>query len=78
MTVDGAASAGGNSLSAITRRERMILALLNDGMSNAEIGRQLGIAEPTVRRHLTNIYKKLGVENRIEAILRARLLRIVG
>lgn len=52
----------------ITRRHRQVLELLSRGMTNAEIGAQLGIAESTVRLHLREAYRRLGVRNRTQAM----------
>ena len=57
---------------ALSRRERETLALLAAGMSNADIAGQLGISEKTVRNHLSNIFDKLGVWSRAQAIVFAR------
>lgn len=51
----------------LTAREREILGLLADGLTNARIGRELWVTEQTVKFHLSNIYRKLGVANRTEA-----------
>jgi pimeloyl-ACP methyl ester carboxylesterase/DNA-binding CsgD family transcriptional regulator len=56
----------------LTDRERRALQLLREGMSNARIAGELGIAEKTVRNHLSNLYRKLGVRSRAEAIVRGR------
>src|SRR5690606_23022937 len=56
-------------LSTLTDREGRTLRLLASGLSNAEIGRQLGITERTVKAHVTNILAKLKVRNRVEATL---------
>ncbi|MBS0516797.1 MAG: alpha/beta fold hydrolase [Proteobacteria bacterium] len=61
--------AGENGL---TVRERNLLALLREGRSNAQIAFQLGIAEKTVRNHFSNLYRKLGVRSRVEALLHTR------
>ena len=55
---------------ALTRREREIVELLADGRSNAEIASALWIAPGTVRKHLENIYAKLGVRSRTAAVAR--------
>ena len=57
---------------ALSRRERETLALLGDGLSNAEIAERLGISEKTVRNHLSNLFDKLGVWSRAQAIVFAR------
>ena len=51
----------------LTERELAILTALARGMSNAAIAKQLWVAQQTVKFHLTNIYRKLGVANRTEA-----------
>jgi DNA-binding NarL/FixJ family response regulator len=51
----------------LTDRETAILAALGRGLSNEAIGKELWVAEQTVKFHLTNIYRKLGVSNRTEA-----------
>jgi DNA-binding NarL/FixJ family response regulator len=51
----------------LTMRELEILRLVAAGASNSEIGRQLWIAEQTVKFHLSNVFRKLGVSNRTEA-----------
>jgi pimeloyl-ACP methyl ester carboxylesterase/DNA-binding CsgD family transcriptional regulator len=56
---------------ALTAREFGILTCLSEGKSNAAIAEYLGIAEKTVRNHLTSIYDKLGVTSRTQAVLAA-------
>ena len=51
----------------LTDRETTILKALARGLSNEAIGKELWVAEQTVKFHLTNIYRKLGVSNRTEA-----------
>jgi NarL family two-component system response regulator LiaR len=51
----------------LTGREISILNALARGLSNEAIGKELWVAEQTVKFHLTNIYRKLGVANRTEA-----------
>jgi DNA-binding CsgD family transcriptional regulator len=55
----------------LTSRQLDVLRLVAAGHTNAHIARQLGVAEGTVRKHLGNIYEKLGVSGRIAAIARA-------
>ena len=55
----------------MTKREREVLALLVHGLSNLEISEQLSIGMATVKYHLTNIFSKLGVKNRVEAVTTA-------
>ena len=56
-----------NGVHPLTRREREILTLVSEGLQNADIAQQLWITEQTVKFHLTNIYRKLGVSNRTQA-----------
>jgi len=56
----------------LTDREREVLELLARGRSNAEIGRQLAISAKTVRNHVSNVFAKLQVADRAQAIIRAR------
>ena len=58
---DPAAAAG------LTERETAMLRALARGLSNAAISREFWVTEQTVKFHLTNIYRKLGVKNRTEA-----------
>jgi len=51
----------------LTRREIEILQLVAEGYSNAQLARMLWVTEQTVKFHLSNIYRKLGVANRTEA-----------
>jgi DNA-binding NarL/FixJ family response regulator len=51
----------------LTRREAQILRLLSQGTSNPDIARALWVSAPTVKFHLSNIYRKLNVSNRTEA-----------
>lgn len=68
----GLATAGaGAPLPGLTSREQAILCLLREGHSNARIGWELGVAEKTVRNHLSSLYRKLGVHSRAEAIVLA-------
>jgi len=56
---------------AITLREREILALVAKGRANKEIAVSLGIAEDTVKRHVSNVLQKLGVNDRAQATAEA-------
>ena len=57
--------------SVLTPREHEIFELLQSGLSNAQISEQTGTSVTTTKWHLKNIYSKLGVSNRTEAVLRA-------
>jgi pimeloyl-ACP methyl ester carboxylesterase/DNA-binding CsgD family transcriptional regulator len=56
----------------LTAREREVLALISRGLANADIGESLAISEKTVRNHISNLFDKLGVWTRAQAIVFAR------
>lgn len=53
-----------NALTVLTDRERQIMRLVSEGLSNKEIGRRLNIADGTIKVHLHNIFQKLEISNR--------------
>ena len=57
--------------SSLTEREVEVLRLISAGKTNLEIAEVLVIAEGTARRHVANIYEKIGAVNRVEATLYA-------
>lgn len=61
----------------LSDRERDMLLLLVNGITNREIAGRLFVSENTVKFHLKNIYSKLGVGNRLQAINTARALRLI-
>ncbi|MET0709646.1 MAG: response regulator transcription factor [Tardiphaga sp.] len=54
----------GNALTALTERERQIVRLVSEGLSNKEVGRRLNITDGTIKVHLHNIFQKLEISNR--------------
>ncbi len=64
-------------LEPLTEREREVLRLLLEGASNREIAHRLVLSVNTVKRHVYNICGKLGVQNRSQAIIRARDLNLL-
>ena len=61
----------------LSKRESEVLELLTKGLSNQEIADQLFISLPTVKTHLSNIYDKLGVSRRTQAVQKALELGIL-
>jgi DNA-binding CsgD family transcriptional regulator len=59
------------AVSALTARQRQLLALVAQGYTNYQIGRRLGVAEGTIRAHLYQIYSRLGVSPRTAAITKS-------
>ncbi|MGA4837605.1 response regulator [Streptomyces sp. G45] len=56
-----------DALPGLTDREREILALVGEGLTNRQIGQRLYLAEKTVKNHISRLLAKLGVERRIQA-----------
>jgi DNA-binding CsgD family transcriptional regulator len=63
----GIAAPGSRRLAPLTPREESVLEHAASGARTIEIAERLGISEPTVKSHLSRIYRKLGVRNRVEA-----------
>ncbi len=59
--------------STLTPREQEVIGLVSEGRTNAEVGRALWVSPDTVKFHLANVYRKLGVCNRSEAARWARM-----
>lgn len=68
----GAATAVLDPFPGLTDREREILDLVARGLTNAEIARRLVVSDKTVRNHVSNVFTKLQVAGRAEAVARAR------
>lgn len=60
--------------SLLSHREKEVLELLAKGLLYKEIARELGVGTETIKKHLKNIYQKLHVQNKIEALNKFRLL----
>jgi DNA-binding CsgD family transcriptional regulator len=61
----------------ITPREHEILGLIAAGMSNREIGEKLFVSENTVKTHSSRLFEKLSVNRRVQAVQRAKELRLI-
>jgi len=69
--VAGSASDATEALSALTPREVEVLRLIARGLDNTAIAQELCLTKRTVQNHISNIYGKLGVASRAEAVLLA-------
>ncbi|MFG2813874.1 response regulator [Streptomyces sp. NPDC048410] len=63
-------------LDQLTPRERQVLTCVGEGLSNAEIGDRLGMAEGTVKTHVSRMLAKLGLRSRVQAALLAQELGV--
>ncbi len=63
---------------ALTAREVELISCLAEGLSNRDLGARLALSETTVKWHLRNIYGKLGVANRTEAVFHARRAELIS
>lgn len=61
----------------LTAREREIIKLLRQGLSNKDIAHSLSISDSTVRHHLTNIFDKVGVPNQQKLLVHAQTIHSV-
>lgn len=72
-------SAGNDrTLSELTAREREIFVLIGRGQTNSEIAARLQLSESTVKAHIGHLLAKLALRNRVEAVIRAYELGVVG
>ncbi|UWX77332.1 response regulator transcription factor [Arthrobacter jinronghuae] len=73
VTAPAAAMAAGNiAAEPLTAREEAVLACIGEGLSNQQISRRLGIAETTVKTHVSRVLAKLGVSSRVQAAIAFR------
>jgi DNA-binding CsgD family transcriptional regulator len=71
MEVKEPVAAEDTAFAHLTAREREVLSLITEGLGNAEIAERLSISEKTVRNHVSNIFDKLGVWTRAQAMVLA-------
>jgi DNA-binding NarL/FixJ family response regulator len=62
----------------LTTREQEIARLIAEGASNPEIAQKLFLSRKTVERHVSNVFKKIGVRNRAELAAKAAELKVEG
>src|SRR6185437_13123341 len=64
-------------VSSLSEQEQRVLRLFSDGKNSAEIVRELGISQQTLRNHLHHVNDKLGTQNRLQAVMHAIHRRII-
>lgn len=74
--IDEAFSELADKVSSLTPSQYKVLCFMRDGLLNKQIGYNLDIAEATVKAHVTAIFKKLGINNRTQAVLIASQLEL--
>jgi two-component system, NarL family, response regulator LiaR len=62
----------------ISKREYEVLQLINEGLSNQQIADKLFLSENTIKKHISNLFLKMDVERRTEAIRKAKGLKILS
>jgi DNA-binding CsgD family transcriptional regulator len=62
----------------LSKRELEILGLISEGLSNQQIADKLFVSENTIKKHVSNLFFKLDVQRRTEAIKKAKALKIIG
>ena len=69
MGLKGSSRGEDPAFASLSPREREVLALITEGLGNAQIAERLSISEKTVRNHVSNLFDKLGVWTRAQAIV---------
>jgi DNA-binding NarL/FixJ family response regulator len=72
LPINGTAGATPPIFPELTEREREVLTLIAQGLTNAAIAEQLVLSPKTVRNYISEIFAKLQVADRVQAVLRAR------
>lgn len=76
-SISSSASLSACPVEPLSERELQVLHLLDSSLTSIEIGRELFLSQNTVRTHIRNIYSKLAVHGRIEAIQKAKAVDLI-
>ena len=74
--VDDAEAAAAQAIADLTAHQFRVLMMLSEGLLNKQIAYQLGVSEATIKAHITAIFRKLGVNNRTQAVLAVQRLAV--
>ena len=61
----------------LSRRQVAVLQQLALGLSNKQIAHELGIAEPTIKMHISSMLRSLGVQNRVQILIKAKQMGFI-
>jgi DNA-binding NarL/FixJ family response regulator len=78
IDLESAGERSGADIFLLTRREMEILRLLGEGKNNKEISASLYLSPETVKTHLKNIFRKMGVKSRLDAVMKAKKSRLIA
>jgi len=67
--IESAEDTAAKKLSSLTPAQQRVMSCLSDGLLNKQIAFEMGISEATVKAHMTAIFRKLGANNRTQALL---------
>jgi len=76
-SIEGEDKAEPSLIEPLTKREREVLQLMSNGLSNKEIAKRFKLSEGTIKNHAVNIFGKLQVKNRVQATIRGKRFKMI-